>query len=117
MRISDWSSDVCSSDLGEDQIVRVFSRHLFRDSKRIEALVRHIDLLTAEQFGSPARQQEEVFGALGLVKEPQPFLMAGTGHLMLESSQGCPVAKSSEAHTSELPSLMRSSYAVFCLQK
>jgi hypothetical protein len=85
--------DALRQEQGEDQIVRVFSRHLFRDSKRIEALVRHIDLLTAEQFGSPARQQEEVFGALGLVKEPQPFLMAGTGHLTLESSQGCPVAK------------------------
>lgn len=85
--------DALRQEQGEDQIVRVFSRHLFRDSKRIEALVRHIDLLTAEQFGSPPRQQEEVFGALGLVKEPQPFLMAGTGSLTLESTQGCPVAK------------------------
>jgi hypothetical protein len=77
---------------GGDQIVRALSHHLFRDTKRIEALTRHIDLLTAEQLGSPARQQEEVFGALGLVKEPQPFLVAGTGSLMLEASQPCPVA-------------------------
>jgi len=85
--------DALQLEQSEDQIVRVFSRRLFRDSKRIEALVRHIDLLTAEQLGSPARQQEEVFGALGLVKEPQPFLMVGTGSLTLESTQGCPVAK------------------------
>lgn len=78
---------------GEDQIVRVLSRHLFRDTKRIEALARHIDLLTAEQLGSPVRQQEEVFGALGLIKEPQPFLVAGIGSLTLKSTQGCPVAK------------------------
>lgn len=85
--------DALRQEQGEDQIVRVFSRHLFRDTKRIEALARHIDLLTAEHLGSPARQQEEVFGALGLIKEPQPFLIAGTGGLTLESTQGCPVAK------------------------
>ena len=85
--------DALRHELGEDQIVRVFSRHLFRDSKRIEALARHIDLLTAEHLRSPARQQEEVFGALGLVKEPQPFLVAGIGHLMLEASPCCPIAK------------------------
>ena len=84
--------DALQAEHDDDQIVRVLSRHLFRDSKRIEALARHIDLLTAEQLGAPARQQEEVFGTLGLVKEPQPFLVAGTGHLALEASQFCPVA-------------------------
>ncbi|PNS09025.1 Wadjet anti-phage system protein JetD domain-containing protein [Solilutibacter silvestris] len=78
---------------GADQIVRVFSRGLFRDTKRIETLSRHIDLLTAEQLTSPARQQEEVFSALGLVKEPQPFLVAGTGSLMLSGSQDCRIAQ------------------------
>lgn len=85
--------DALRQEQREDQIVRVFSRRLFRDTKRIEALARYIDLLTAEQLGSPARQQEEVFGALGLIKEPQPFLIAGTGSLTLESTQSCPVAK------------------------
>jgi hypothetical protein len=77
---------------GEDQIVRVLSRRLFQDSKRIEALWRHLDLLTTEQLASPARQQEEIFGALGLVKEPQPFLVAGTGRLRLDPRQECPIA-------------------------
>lgn len=77
---------------GDDQIVRVLSRSLFRDTKRIEALARHIDLLTAEHLASPARQQEEVFSTLGLVKEPQPFLVAGTGSLKLGASQDCPIA-------------------------
>jgi len=76
---------------GEDQIVRVLSRHLFQDTKRIEALARHIDLLTAEHLSAPARQQEEVFGALGLLKEPQPFLAAGTGTLTLHPAQQCPI--------------------------
>ncbi|WP_411832890.1 Wadjet anti-phage system protein JetD domain-containing protein [Pseudoxanthomonas mexicana] len=77
---------------GDDQIVRVLSRRLFQDTKRIEALSRHIDLLTAEHLSSLARQQEEVFGELGLLKEPQPFLVAGTGRLELSPSQDCPIA-------------------------
>ncbi|ACE83074.1 hypothetical protein CJA_1537 [Cellvibrio japonicus Ueda107] len=76
----------------DDQIVRVLSRQLFQNTKRIEALARHIDLLTAERLSSSARQQEEVFGALGLLKEPQPFLVAGTGTLELHPSQRCPIA-------------------------
>ncbi len=85
--------DALKQGQGDDQIVRVLSRHLFRDSKRIEAIARHIDLLTGESLGSPARQPEEVFGALGLVKEPQPFLVAGTGNLKLDGSTDCPVAR------------------------
>jgi len=76
---------------GEDQTVRVLSRRLFHDSKRIEALSRQIDLMSAEQLSSPARQQEEVFSTLGLVKEPQPFLAAGTGALLLNRAQECPI--------------------------
>lgn len=78
---------------GDDQIVRVISRRLFQDTKRIEALSRHIDLLTAESLSAPARQQEEVFGALGLLKEPQPLLVAGTGMLILHPSQQCLIAR------------------------
>jgi hypothetical protein len=85
--------DALQQGRGEDQIVRVLSRNLFRDSKRIEALARHIDLLTAREPGAPVRRPEEVFNALGLVKEPQPFLVAGSGRLALEASPDCPVAR------------------------
>lgn len=78
---------------GNDQIVRVLSRHLFQSTKRIEALARHIDLLTAGHLSAQASLQEVVFGALGLVKEPQPFLAAGTGMLTLHPSQQCPLAR------------------------
>lgn len=84
--------DTLRQEDGDDQIVRVLSRRLFQDTKRIEALSRHIDLLTAEHLAAPARQQEEVFGALGLLKEPQPFLVAGTGELILQGSRECPIA-------------------------
>lgn len=85
--------DALKQGNGEDQIVRVLSRQLFRATKRIEALSRHIDLLTAEHLAAPARQQEEVFGSLGLVKEPQPFLVAGTGKLQLHESRDYPIAR------------------------
>ena len=84
--------DALEHGKGDDQIIRVLSRHLFHDTKRIEALSRHLDLLTADQLSAPARQQEEVFSALGLVKEPQPFLVAGHGSLKLGASQECHIA-------------------------
>ena len=63
----------------EDVIVRVLSVALFKDSKRIEALIRHLDVLTAESLTTPAREWHEVLSSIGLVKEPQPLLCAGDG--------------------------------------
>ena len=84
--------DALKQGNNDDQIVRVLSRRLFHDTKRIEQLSRHIDLLTCERLSAAARQQEEVFGALGLLKEPQPFLVAGVGRLALHPAQDCPIA-------------------------
>lgn len=84
--------DALKQGNNDDQIVRVLSRRLFHDTKRIEQLSRHIDLLTCERLAASARQQEEVFGALGLLKEPQPFLVAGVGRLALHPAQDCPIA-------------------------
>lgn len=77
----------------EDQIVRSCSVTVFGNSKRIEELERPLDILTAESLAAPARHWSEVFGELGLVKEPQPFLIAGTGFLGLISGQECPIVK------------------------
>ena len=85
--------DALSRQPGEDQIVRSLSAALFSDSKRIEALARALDVLTVETLSSPARHWEEVFGTLGLVKEPQPFLVAGAGSLLLKEHQRCPLVK------------------------
>jgi len=84
--------DALEQGNGDDQIVRVLSQQLFRNTKRIEKLRRHIDLLTAEHLNATARQHEEVFRTLGLLKEPQPLLVAGTGTLQLDPSQHCPIA-------------------------
>src|SRR3546814_4491348 len=87
MRISDWSSDVCSSDL-----------------YRLAAWNRGLQRICAPDYGlrsyrGPLRRYECRQGTL-------QFLQAGR-----------PWACRSEEHTSELQSLMRISYAVFCLKK
>ncbi|HLL18346.1 MAG TPA: Wadjet anti-phage system protein JetD domain-containing protein, partial [Rubrivivax sp.] len=73
--------------------VRALSVSLFANSKRIEQLARPLDLLTAESLSAPARHWDEVFALLGLVKEPQPFLVAGTGSIGLWSDQSCAIVK------------------------
>src|SRR3546814_4625289 len=89
MRISDWSSDVCSSDLD----VRHASWHRQIARQRMEARVRR----QVVQRGQVAR---------GGGDRP------AVGEIAL-----CQRTARSEEHTSELQSLMRISYAVFCLKK
>src|SRR3546814_6747377 len=97
MRISDWSSDVCSSDL----------RHRHRD---IAAAAEQHDR------GSPYCGTARSF-------EPQSINLREIEILGDGDCQLGPLvdahdrADRSEEHTSELQSLMRISYAVFCLKK
>src|SRR3546814_7060856 len=102
MRISDWSSDVCSSDLAEtDQLPGHFTG-------RVIARIRRI----GEHTGGTERQH-----ALGLcrrqrVADVDEFARCACLQIFAEFAW-----LRSEEHTSELQSLMRSSYAVFCLKK
>ncbi|WP_124345122.1 DUF3322 domain-containing protein [Pseudomonas chlororaphis] len=77
----------------DDQVVRQLSVQLFCNSKRIEALYKHLDVLTTEALNSPARHWSEVLGGIGLTKEPQPFLISGTGFLKLTEGLDCPVVR------------------------
>src|SRR3546814_7195837 len=109
MRISDWSSDVCSSDLkgaqgGQRQ---VGARH------RVDAAVGAVLALAGtEDDGAgqrrPAahRMDDGGTGEVGEADLREPAAAPGPGAL-----------DRSEEHTSELQSLMRISYAVFCLKK
>src|SRR3546814_5274666 len=100
MRISDWSSDVCSSDL----------RCQIDDQARLEVLLR-----------VPQRiAQHEAAFRIGV----QHFdgLARHRGHHVARALRGAGrhvlhQAARSEEHTSELQSLTRISYAVFCLKK
>src|SRR3546814_9622945 len=125
MRISDWSSDVCSSDLipkwrGEDYGIarRWGEAPLFRMERGavplfgVPAFGVHVNgyVATADGprlwVGRRAKHKMVAPGKLDhLVAGGQPY---GLG--LMENVR-------SEEHTSELQSLMRISYAVFCLQK
>src|SRR3546814_2322721 len=116
MRISDWSSDVCSSDLtrragsGEglgEGIHEVLQLALGVVGERLLGADRLED---ARRLRLDLRQQLLLEPAdLGDCDPVQVAAHAGEDrdHLLLRS----------EEHTSELQSLMRISYAVFCLKK
>src|SRR3546814_5786835 len=104
-RISDWSSDVCSSDLPQRQD----ARHRRRVRRR-----RSADRV---RRGGPDRRWRD--RARGRAGQPVARLFddeAGYRDGGDDSDRGRE-AERSEEHTSELQSLMRISYAVFCLKK
>src|SRR3546814_5492475 len=127
MRISDWSSDVFSSDLGARQ---------FLEQRLLGALIRHRD-----EIGRPLAADLEVLDLVEITPQPRRRLACGTIHdgdearMRYHRVSGCwsrprhrppawhrrpacprSAAARSEEHTSELQSLMRTSYAVFCLK-
>src|SRR3546814_4120887 len=124
MRISDWSSDVCSSDL-PNRCVAVCNpqdgssvdTHYLADI--LHPIPRHQRL----QAGIDPFGQIRPFIDQRAVKLDQagPGAEAGIGLFRIgdppHADQRQPRAQRSEEHTSELQSLMRISYAVFCLKK
>src|SRR3546814_10278213 len=111
MRISDWSSDVCSSDLDKGADVYFVLQHASHDVGCPNLAHRMLALLVVE----PTRDLGHFLSADRVVaKDPLHHFDLG------RRSQGVDYfisAERSEEHTSELPSLMRTSYAVFCLKK
>src|SRR3546814_9313307 len=109
MRISDWSSDVCSSDLVIDRhrpvevSERQRSRHLAPRCD-VDALCGAAEVL---DMRDPSRTDEE--RTLGLGGEAWLILVDQHRVELRHRSR-------SEEHTSELQSLLRISYAVFCLK-
>src|SRR3546814_8086665 len=108
MRISDWSSDVCSSDLITDRLSRAQRVRLFR-RPAVEMLVRCLGI----GFRAMDRTVDVLRRSIDGVELQQ--LVAGVDDVVLSPS-GNDDAIRSEEHTSELQSLMRISYAVFCLK-
>src|SRR3546814_4935426 len=113
MRISDWSSDVCSSDL-----VRVLPELLEVASRAQREQV----LQQSGQVDHHARQQRQSVEQADQVHQPGPDDRQAERVVQFVEQLGQSGlrwlrAARSEEHTSELQSLMRSSYAVFCLKK
>src|SRR3546814_7713665 len=102
MRISDWSSDVCSSDLDCELHVRTACFHADFTQHR-DARVAH-DLI----FLVGQRQRGRDGDGIAGMDAHRVDIFDGT------DDDGIVVR--SEEHTSELQSLMRISYAAFCLK-
>src|SRR3546814_3490533 len=107
MRISDWSSDVCSSDLS-----RLRAHSAIRSVLGVLALA-------FTSFGAAAAAPVAAVAQLPQDQEVSRTVIELAGWVVAANdSQGYPFAViRSEEHTSELQSLMRISYAVFCLKK
>src|SRR3546814_10270630 len=109
MRISDWSSDVCSSDL----------------SRRLEPafLLQGVHVLERAELRGGVRLSERELDAARRYRRriclPCPQSYAGLERRSGDAGPRGPGKpdRRSEEHTSELQSLMRISYAVFCLKK
>src|SRR3546814_5910432 len=122
MRISDWSSDVCASDLaGEVDVVGRAETTGPVEAQRglrveLERQALGIAIEDAGQTAYPGRValrgEAQAFDAR--VRGQRAAADAGNGDIVQDRVR--PGVRSEE-HTSELQSLMRISYAVFCLQK
>src|SRR3546814_5451717 len=106
MRISDWSSDVCSSDLS----LRLALLTIVLIVAPLLCLVfgRILFLKTREMRRSPRDVTPEGVG---------PIQPGGQVAARADDIGELDFQVRSEEHTSELQSLMRISYAVFCLKK
>src|SRR3546814_2881351 len=104
MRISDWSSDVCSSDLQPEIGLRRGIARRAHGGRAARWPAVHRLLRAPGELRAHADRR--------LQPRPQPHRRLAPG----EQSPH-PAHPRSEEHTSELQSLMRISYAVFCLKK
>src|SRR3546814_5541518 len=127
MRISDWSSDVCSSDLrrGGNARRREFGNRFGARAIDAPMLHDHAQFLAivAAQYVAGVKRVIDEFGAFhefGPAREDRPAddlrddpAVAGPEQIGRPRTEA---AVRSEEHTSELQSLMRITYAVFCLK-
>src|SRR3546814_5186712 len=114
MRISDWSSDVCSSDL-----------YLASKGSSAAAVKQQIrgefawDRLLSRNIQSTTNvSTDEVDAVLKRLNDAKGQDEYHLGEIYMTATQdNIDTVVRSEEHTSELQSLMRTSYAVFCLKK
>src|SRR3546814_8189686 len=109
MRISDWSSDVCSSDL---QLLAELLGGLI--GLQLDQLERRIVIALEEGFGAPLGGDR--LDGEGRARLPVDHTRQ-TPDIEIRARRIGFVEGRSDEHPSELQSLMRISYAVFCLKK
>src|SRR3546814_10016903 len=123
MRISDWSSDVCSSDLidGLHPGGREIGLAAFHPLQRRHAMARPAEGGVPVELLLRIHEQHEARAEIRIEHDPV-LRRRGAEQVAVMGKRGHPVTATliwlrSEEHTSELQSLMRISYAVFCLKK
>src|SRR3546814_3578682 len=135
MRISDWSSDVCSSDLLVQQRDRAVgdARDALVVQRRLEVVGVDVVVELLHVGDELIAECRALLGGRGRPVLPRGGLAVGVERVLRRHPQvlldpvepgpvqalgdGVDLAVRSEEHTSELQSLMRISYAVFCLKK
>src|SRR3546814_5996371 len=120
MRISDWSSDVCSSDLivaaaGSAQLVRGYW-------VKAGAVIIDVGINRIEGENGKSRivgdvVATEIDHAAAYTPVPGGVGPMTIACLLLNTFKAAEALVDRKSTTSELPSLMRTSYAVFCLKK
>src|SRR3546814_3555626 len=103
MRISDWSSDVCSSDLNFAEKTLKMKARCFQRAFSWDGTI--FASIRSARCNGPRRPP---------IADPR---RCPNSTQALRRAPGAPHQGRSEEHTSELQSLMRISYAVFCLKK
>src|SRR3546814_5016103 len=104
MRISDWSSDVCSSDLGYPTALTAKNWGFY------DVLFKGREFTFQRPYASYVMEN-----VLFKISFPAEFHAQTAVECAMQLHSR--LRNRSEEHTSELQSLMRISYAVFCLKK
>src|SRR3546814_7875348 len=119
MRISDWSSDVCSSDLVrllEQDLAGLQDGHLHRH--HLETVGGNLQLGSLHQLDGFVLHDVSLCSLQTVEIHPVPMRRPSHQERKLDArNRPARNVLRSEEHTSELQSLMRISYAVFCLKK
>src|SRR3546814_10280350 len=131
MRISDWSSDVCSSDLNlddhdsaydDDHVALLFTIRFFellREVTNCPPDRRNMDIAITPKLGDFIDRGSRFLDEISHVcpqRNRRPvvsFAVARTNPTPIPTAK----AERSEENTSDLQSLMRNSYADFCFKK
>src|SRR3546814_8108840 len=117
MRISDWSSDVCSSDLSTGGSVRIVAAYSAITTKSQNSDPAHSSMVApftrSMARKTTANRRKNIKLAVGRSARRAAVIIIK----MLMPPQSTDENGRSEENTSELQALMRISYAAFCLNK
>src|SRR3546814_3165339 len=112
MRISDWSSDVCSSDLSGRAEPSRIGWISVADGAMLAALATSGENISTALIRTNRGMRDMDYSSQRTTSDRLPLCRSARQG----AQRGLGMKARSEEHTSELQSLMRTSYAVFCLK-